>query len=720
MNFYAISALINFITAISLAIFVIYKDRKAKNLTFFIFCFFVAFWSFAYYLWQISTDSETALFWARALMAGAIFIPIAYLQFVYALLDILEKKKAFIFFSYLLFTIFFLANFTPYFVSHVEPILHFKFWPIPGIIFTPFLIIWFFYVIYSTYLLYKQYQTSTGIIKMQIKYVILGIIIGFTGGSVNYFLWYRIPIPPVTNISISFCLAIITYAIIKYRLMDIRVVIGRGSIYAFSFATVVALTFLLIFLNNLLANPLPLNILGPLIIIVSLLLFQPIFRMFEKLASRYFYYTFYSYQRVLTDLSKGLVRILDLEKLASLIVNTLVNTMKLDRAVILLREATSGDYKILKNIGFKEENGISLVKDNFLTQYLEKTQKPLVQEELSLIIRDTKDEKEKEKLEKLKANMVRIEANLCLPLLIEEKITGIIALGNKISGDPYSSQDMELLINLANQSSIALENARLYQQVEDLSQNLKQKVHQQTRKIQELLEMKSEFLKVVTHQLNTPASIIKGMLAMMVEGSIKGERLKEYLQKAYLSSERLVTILDDILVAQSLIGGGEVVKLSPCQIEEVVEKKISHFRPQAEMKNLKLFFEKPKNPLPLTLADSEMLERIIFKLIDNAILYTEKGEIKISLNSKKEKGQDFIVISVKDSGIGLDEKDKENLFKLFFRGKRATELHPNGTGLGLFIVEQFVKMHQGKIEVKSQGKNKGSEFVITLPVISEL
>jgi len=128
MNFYAISALINFITSVALGVFVIWKSRKSKNLSFFIFCFFVAFWSFAYYLWQVATDSGTALFWTRVLMAGAIFIPAAYLQFVYALVEILNKKKKFLFFSYLLFFIFFLTNFTPYFVSHTEPLLNFKFW----------------------------------------------------------------------------------------------------------------------------------------------------------------------------------------------------------------------------------------------------------------------------------------------------------------------------------------------------------------------------------------------------------------------------------------------------------------------------------------------------------------------------------------------------------------------------------------------------------------
>ncbi|MFQ6049830.1 MAG: histidine kinase dimerization/phospho-acceptor domain-containing protein [Candidatus Paceibacterales bacterium] len=198
------------------------------------------------------------------------------------------------------------------------------------------------------------------------------------------------------------------------------------------------------------------------------------------------------------------------------------------------------------------------------------------------------------------------------------------------------------------------------------------------RNIKALSEMKSEFLKVVNHQLRTPVSIIKGMLSMMAEGSVKGEKLNEYIEKAYLSSERLSTILDDILLAQSLVGGGEKVKLSSCQIEEIVEAQIEYFKPLAKTKNLKIIFEKPEKALPLTFADSEMIERAISRLIDNAILYTEKGEIKVSVKLKRREDKQSIQISVKDPGIGLDKEDKKNLFKLFYRGKKATSLHPNG------------------------------------------
>lgn len=239
------------------------------------------------------------------------------------------------------------------------------------------------------------------------------------------------------------------------------------------------------------------------------------------------------------------------------------------------------------------------------------------------------------------------------------------------------------------------------------------------RSIEALSHMKSEFLKVVNHQLRTPVSIIKGILSMMDE-VMDREKLKKFINKAYLSSERLSTILDDILLAQNLVGGKEGVKLSSCQVEELLQKVVSRFQPIAKGKNLKITFKEPKKELPIVLIDSSIIERVISRLVDNAILYTEKGEIIIFLGTKKEKGKERIEISIKDSGIGLVKEDKENLFKLFHRGEEATSLHPNGSGLGLFIVKNLVEVHKGKVRAKSPGRGKGTTFIITLPLITEV
>ena len=261
------------------------------------------------------------------------------------------------------------------------------------------------------------------------------------------------------------------------------------------------------------------------------------------------------------------------------------------------------------------------------------------------------------------------------------------------------------------------------EELEKLTRELQRKtreLEQAYKRIEALSEMKSEFLKVVNHQLRTPFSIIRGLVSMMNDEEISPERQKQFIQKLNLSVDRLGIILDDILAAQALVGGIEPPVFFPCEIEKMVEMQINRFKLQAQTKGIEILYKKPKEPLPITLADPQMMERIISRLIDNAILYTEKGEVEISLDLERKDNKEWIKISVKDQGIGLDEKDKENLFKLFYRGEKATSMHNNGTGLALFIVKNYVKAHGGKIEAKSEGRGKGTTFIVTLPVITEL
>ncbi len=464
MAIFALSGFINGLVGIIFGAFVYLKNpKKLVNKIFALLTLSFSFWSFSYGFWLISQTKELAFFWVRLLTIGSIFIPITFLHWVLVLLKRDKKKKAIIFFGYSLSIFFLFFVFNPFYIKSLEPTASFLWWPRAGIIYTIYIFVSYIGLIgYAVYELLFVYFKSRGFLHEQIKYILLAVLVGFGGGATNYPLWYDIPILPYGNFLVFLYPLILSYAVTRYRLMDIRLVLGKSAVYLLSLLSVVGFSFLTIFLNGLFpGNGFSFNIIGPLTIVLAVLLFQPVFRFYEEIAAKYFYYTFYSYQQVLTELANKLTRILDLKKLSHLIVNTLIETMKLERTVILLREGT-GNYTILRNIGFKEENGISLVQDNFLTEYLQQTGRPLVYEELSLIKKDSVLREEKENLAQLQENMKRIEATLCLPLFREDNIIGMIVLGRKISGDPYSKEDLDLLTALASQASIALENAKLY------------------------------------------------------------------------------------------------------------------------------------------------------------------------------------------------------------------------------------------------------------------
>ena len=642
MNIFALSGFINGIAALIFGGFVYLKNRKKlENKLFVLLNLAIAIWAINYGFWQMAIDKTIALFFIRLLMVGAIFIPVSLLHFILKFLGLDQKKKRILILNYLIALFLFIFNFTPLIVRNVRSILYFPFWPEGGILFH-FFIFWFFTtIIYVIYLLIGSFYKSKGYKREQIKYLILASVIGLGGGVTNYPLWYGVLLPPYGNFLVFLYPFILFYAITHYRLMNIRVVVGRAAIYLFSFLSVIGISFSLIFLNNRLVHPISFNVLGPLIIIIAVLLFQFFFRFFEKLASRYFYYTFYSYQKVLTDLGEKLTQILDLKKLGSLIVDTLIKTMQLDRSVVLTREE-SGHYAILRNIGFKEENGISLVKDNFLTKYLEKTKKPLVYEELSLIQRDSVFKEEKKSLSKLQENMKRIEANLCLPLFREDKIIGIIVLGKKISGDPYSQEDLELLTALSAQASVALNNAQLYAKVQDLSQNLQEKIGQQTKELKEayqkvnkayqiekkahqelkkLDEAKDQFIMATQHHMRTPLAIMKGYVSMLLEGDygkINKEARKRlvFLQQ---SIEKLITLVNEFLdISQFRVGKG-VLNLKEVKIEDLIREIIKELKWEAENKGLYIKMKKLKIS-PVVKADRSKLKEAIYNII--AVSYT--------------------------------------------------------------------------------------------------
>jgi len=723
MNIFALSGFINGVSALIFGLIIYLKNPKQlANKTFGLMTFALAIWAFGYGFWLSTQDKESALFWTRILSIGSTFIPIFFLHWIFALLNLQKKKELILIFGYILTLIFLSFVFTPLYVKDVVPQLSFPWWPEPGIVYNFYLILGYLGIVgYGGYELIKIYRETRGYLREQIKYILLAMIVGFGGGATNFPLWYGIPLPPYGNFLVFLYPFILSYAILKYRLMDIRFVLGRGAVYALSLITIIGLAFLLMFLGNQFLSAVPFNITGPLILIISILLFQPIFRFFEKLASQYFYYTFYSYQTVLTDLGRGLTRFLGLDQLSSLIVNTLMNTMKLDRTVVLLREPGDGEYIIQKNIGFKEENGISLVKDNFLTTWLERTQNPLVYEELSLIIRDTTEKEARERLERLQGNMKRIEATLCLPLFIEEKIVGMIVLGNKLSGEPYSTQDIELLTNLANQASIALQNARLYSEVKGFSKKLEREVEKATKELKEAYEKlknldraKSEFISITSHQLRTPLAAIKGYISMFLEGTYGklSEKIKEPMENVYKSNERLIKLVNDLLNVSRIETGKIKLELQKTSIEDVISNIINELKIEAEKKNIYLKWQEPKKPLPEILVDRDKIRQVILNLIDNAIRYTNKGGIRIIYQTANKKCQ----IIIADTGEGMTREEILHLFESFSRGGAGTQFYSEGAGLGLYVAKKFVEMHKGKIWVESPGKGKGSTFYIELPI----
>jgi len=237
-NLFAYSAFINAISAIIFGGFVFLKNpKKMANTLFGLMSLSLFVWSFAYGFWQLSTQKEMALLWVRILSIGALFIPITFFHWITVMYNINKKNRPIIITGYLLSFVLLFFSFQPLFISNVSPKLSFCCWPNAGPLYTLYLVLGYIGIIsYSCFLLLKTHRKSVGHTKQQIKYIVLAVIFGFFGGATNFPLWYNIPLPPYGNLLVALYPLILSYAVIRHKLFDIKVV--TTSLFVVIMATV--------------------------------------------------------------------------------------------------------------------------------------------------------------------------------------------------------------------------------------------------------------------------------------------------------------------------------------------------------------------------------------------------------------------------------------------------------------------------------------------------
>jgi signal transduction histidine kinase len=254
--------------------------------------------------------------------------------------------------------------------------------------------------------------------------------------------------------------------------------------------------------------------------------------------------------------------------------------------------------------------------------------------------------------------------------------------------------------------------------LEQLTKSLEKRVKQATGKLeatnkelQRLDDAKSEFLSIASHQLRTPTTIIKGYVSMIQEGSFGKvpKLIHENLDKVTVAVERLLNLIENLLDISRIEAGRLEFDIQPVDLSEIAKELLEEFMPKAVAKKLKFSIAVPKN-FPQTMTDREKIKEVASNLVDNAIKYTEKGEVIIDLHQEGAS----VVFSIIDSGAGVAPNDVGRLFNKFVRGENVTSAHPEGTGLGLYFARVVVENLGGRIWAESAGKGKGSKFCFSL------
>ena len=229
--------------------------------------------------------------------------------------------------------------------------------------------------------------------------------------------------------------------------------------------------------------------------------------------------------------------------------------------------------------------------------------------------------------------------------------------------------------------------------------------------LKKLEKIKKDFVVNASHELRTPLTAIKGYLETLED--LVGEEGKHYLQVVLNNTERLTNIVNDLLLLSESEEKGLKITLDKIPVGQMLLEIVSMFKTKAEKKGLKIVFENNAKECFVE-GDRFKLEQVFINLIDNAVKYTDSGEVKVSL-SENENG---VEVKVSDTGIGIPEKYIERIFERFFVVDKSRSKKTGGTGLGLSIVKHIVMLHGGDIEVKSV-QNKGTVFTVFLPKTSK-
>ncbi len=269
-----------------------------------------------------------------------------------------------------------------------------------------------------------------------------------------------------------------------------------------------------------------------------------------------------------------------------------------------------------------------------------------------------------------------------------------------------------VLPRLLPQALQLIDNAKTSSKRKQELEELTLELQRQKAELEALNQAKDEFISLASHQLRTPATGVKQYLGMLLEGYF-GQVDKDKvmaLQKANQSNERQIAIVNDLLQVAHLDAGKVVLDKKPVDLVKLVNDVINEQRAHFKGRNQKVKFKKPAEHLVAQIDEARM-RMVIENLVNNASKYTPIGK-RILVSVEKQGGD--IVVSVKDSGVGIDEQDMPKLFQKFSRIDNPLSMQVGGSGLGLYWAKKIVDLHEARLEVTSK-INQGSTFVIIIP-----
>jgi len=556
----------------------------------------------------------------------------------------------------------------------------------------------YFSYFFGSYLLFSYYRhTSSAEGRNRALYLLAGISFSFLGGTSDYLAAFGLLPHPggiYGNILFAFWA---TLAVVRHRLLEIEFILRRGLAYSVvSLLAVLPYVGAVLALQGLfLARPISLALSG-LIMLFMVISLQPLGRRIQEAVDRWFFRGRYDGLKSLRRFSQEASSTLELDRLASSLLRVLGEAMATRTVHLFLYSPEKGSLRAIASSRPDLQPLPSFMDRSPLGLWLKGNEPFFRSSDLEIDPR----------LQALpwqhRQAVERLQGELFIPLKSQARLAGFLVLGKKLSGQPYTQEDIGLLLTVASQASLAIENARLYA-IE----------REQVAELQRLDQMKSDFLLTAAHQLKTPITAIKASAGML--GELKGNgdaSLEERLMANILrSAQALERETADLLQFLKVKTAREELHLEVADIRVVIQGVVEEVLPAVRAKDQRLEMSLPQG-LPALPLDRRAVGRIVTNLLSNASKFTPpQGRIEV----RALEADSYLVVQVSDNGPGIPLAEQPRIFDAYYQVKDTAAQGMGGTGLGLAIAKSLVELHGGRIWVEST-PGQGSTFSFSLPL----
>lgn len=495
------------------------------------------------------------------------------------------------------------------------------------------------------------------------------------------------------SIPVSFAISIV-----RYRLLDIDLLIKRSSVYFIMISLMIVLYSCVVILAVLLAGTFTVHtsLAATAIAAVMIgLLFEPIKSRVHGYVDKKFFHIHYNFRQIQERISDRIKNSLSAAEIAAFVTEGLNKVLQPQSLIFLLRESLRGEIYAAASLNsdrLPDAKLVKLIKSNEQTTCPIITRRDLIEAGI-----------EYEYL--AESSVGSSGAVLLIPFQGQKnEIIGWLAVGGKKSGQIFTVEDIGLLKTISSQAGLAI--ARLELQRELLLKST------ETERLQQLNEMKSYFVSSVSHELQTPLTSIKMFAEMLrTNPNLKIEQNAEYLAIIENEANRLAAMIKNILDFSKIERGILQYQLRKTDLIETLQRVINQLQFQLKAENFTVEIEHMRKKVML-FADENGLQSCFMNLISNVIKYS--GQRKY-LGIFTDVQKNFAVIKIQDRGIGIRAEEQAQIFETFFRSQDQRVQSSGGAGLGLHLVKHFVSAHNGKIELESVS-GEGSTFTILLPL----